>query len=109
MIRKVTYSCGALLGALAMAIAPGVAQAARSNAPQSAASPNQFICGFYKENGQAYYGHCDEPPPTWVVIHVDYNIFSGIPDTDMCVPPGATRLGYDWQVNNAWWTGRLCS
>ena len=100
MMRRLMYACGGLLAAVGVVIAPGAAQAD--------VAPAQFPCGFYEANGQAYWGHCDEPPPTWVIIRVDYYWATGLPDRDWCVPPGVTRLGYDFEVVSAWWTGRLC-
>lgn len=90
-----------------VAVMAAAAALAPSASAETTAVP-QYPCGFYEQNGQAYYGHCDEPPPTWVIIHVDYLSLSGKPDRDWCVPPGSTHLGAAWEVNNAWWTGRLC-
>jgi hypothetical protein len=69
-------------------------------------TPAAFRCGFYVDaNGKAWYGHCDAPPRTDVVIHVtDWN-----GDYDMCVKPGLTLLGTFPPVVGAAYTGRLCS
>ncbi|MFE7439676.1 DUF6355 family natural product biosynthesis protein [Streptomyces chartreusis] len=65
----------------------------------------QFRCGFYVgDDLTAYYGHCDAPPRTDIVIHVE-----GSSDYDMCVKPGVTRLGKWPTVSYAAYTGRLCS
>ena len=100
MTRRLRHTVGGLFAALALVIAPGVAQAD--------VVPAQFPCGYYEESGQAFWGHCDAPPPTWVIIHVDYYWAAGKPDRDWCVPPGITRLGYDWEVDSAWYTGNIC-
>jgi len=64
----------------------------------------QFRCGFYESGDWAYYGHCDAPPPTDVVINVRY--IGG--NFDQCVPPGLTVLGNSTVILGAAYTGRLC-
>lgn len=93
-----------LAGAMAsaMTLVPVGVAAAAPGSPGP--SPQQIRCGYYEVSGGAYYGHCDEPPRTDVIIHVD-TIYE---DYDLCVMPGTTTLGPALVVNNAWYTGRLC-
>jgi hypothetical protein len=63
----------------------------------------QFTCGFHWMDGIGYYGHCDAPPRTDIIIHVE-----GSSERDMCVKPGLTRLGTWPNVTGAYYTGRLC-
>ncbi|HSV66181.1 MAG TPA: DUF6355 family natural product biosynthesis protein [Mycobacteriales bacterium] len=86
------------LGALA-----GPAIAAPSARAGQPVGVQQFPCGYFWENGRGKYGHCDAPPRTDVVIHVDF-IFR--PDQDWCVKPGVTDLGPN--AINAWYIGQLC-
>jgi hypothetical protein len=84
--------------------APVIALATAGVAAATASSPEQLRCGYYESGGAAYYGHCDEPPRTDVIIHVD----TINDDYDLCVMPGLTVLGSALATNNAWYTGQLC-
>jgi hypothetical protein len=44
--------------------------AANTAAADEQRAAAQFRCGFYESGGSAYYGHCDAPPRTDIVIHV---------------------------------------
>ncbi|MEV0617560.1 DUF6355 family natural product biosynthesis protein [Nonomuraea sp. NPDC050404] len=97
----ITKSAIVAFAAATIAFAGTPASAATTTNTQAAA---QLQCGYYKdEGGLSWYGHCDTPPRTDVVIHVD-TIFA--PDYERCVKPGATRLGYG--IRGAWYTGKLC-
>ncbi|WP_410612861.1 DUF6355 family natural product biosynthesis protein [Amycolatopsis sp. lyj-109] len=91
------------LGAALFAGGPA-ATAATTHPGSSAIQPAQFTCGYHTINGWPYYGHCDAPPRTDIVINV-YNFLEG--DRTMCVKPGLTRLKqFD---TYAAYAGRLCS
>ncbi|MFI0446627.1 DUF6355 family natural product biosynthesis protein [Actinomadura sp. 6N118] len=69
----------------------------------------QFICGFHELSGTAYYGHCDAPPRTDIVIKVTYGPLGGTGSYNLCVKPGVTTLGPALVIWNAVYTGSRCS
>jgi Family of unknown function (DUF6355) len=98
----------ALLATVAMAgLLTVTGPATAAQAGDTSPTPAQFPCGFYERDGQAFYGHCDQPPPTWVIINVDVFDWVG-DDYTMCVPPGVTHLGSAFEVVGAWYIGRIC-
>jgi hypothetical protein len=82
--------------------------AANTAAADEQRAAAQFRCGFYESGGSAYYGHCDAPPRTDIVIHVTGE-FPNLTEYDMCVKPGVTYLGPATLISYAVYTGRLCS
>jgi hypothetical protein len=93
--------------AVAVALATAGLLSAGATASTAAADEQaaaQFTCGFHWGGDlYGYYGHCDAPPRTDIVIHVE-----GGNERDMCVKPGLTRLGKWPDVTYAAYTGRLC-
>jgi hypothetical protein len=87
---------------LAGAVAAPVIALATAGGAVAEPGVEQLRCGYYESDGTAYYGHCDEPPRTDVIIHVD-TIYD---DYDLCVRPGLTVLGSALETNNAWYTGQ---
>lgn len=83
----------------------GAAQAAPAD---TAGTLAQFRCGFHLLSDGAYYGHCDAPPRTDVIINVELGWGGDSGNYDMCVKPGLTRLGTFPSVWSARYTGRLC-
>ncbi|MCF6472683.1 hypothetical protein FAF44_30440 [Nonomuraea sp. MG754425] len=89
------------LAAATVALSGTPASAATSAGPEPAA----LRCGFYSSGFTAYYGHCDTPPRTDVIIRV-VTIFDSY---ELCVKPGVTTLGPYPQVRSAAYAGKLCS
>ncbi|WP_370948531.1 DUF6355 family natural product biosynthesis protein [Amycolatopsis sp. cg5] len=87
---------GLMVGAIAATAMVGAGSAA-------SATTNQLICGFHMESDGPWYGHCDAPPRTDVVIFVDQYLAA---DYKMCVRPGDHKLKP--LAVNAWYIGQLC-
>jgi hypothetical protein len=95
-------SAVAALIAAGLFSAAGPANAATTN---GGASAEQIRCGFYVGNdGTAYYGHCDAPPRTDIIINVKR--FGD--NFDVCVKPGTTRLGTTPPIIGAAYAHKLC-
>ena len=62
-------------------------------------------CGFYKDNVTAWYNHCTSDG-SHIWVQIDYA--SG-DDKYRCLGPGITDIGGANDINNAWYSGRLCS
>ncbi|MEQ4723764.1 DUF6355 family natural product biosynthesis protein [Nonomuraea sp. B19D2] len=88
------------LAAATVALAGTPASASTTADPETTA---QFRCGYYRDANGNWYGHCDAPPRTDVIIRVES--YTG--DYDMCVKPGLTKL--DAFAHYAYYVGRLCS
>ncbi|MGW0561577.1 DUF6355 family natural product biosynthesis protein [Streptomyces sp. NPDC003016] len=86
---------------LALMTTPGPAGAATHASEQALAKP----CGYSESGGFAWYNHCTTDGSR---IQIRLDAVGGI-DTNRCVGPGETRLGWAFEYRNAWYTGRLCS
>jgi hypothetical protein len=96
--RRVTTTLAALvtLGVVATAAA----------APASAATPSSsgWPCGYFEDGSSAWYNHCTDDGSA---IQIRVNYVAG-PDKNRCVGPKVTRLGFAYQIRDAWYTGKLC-
>ncbi|WP_256106653.1 DUF6355 family natural product biosynthesis protein [Streptomyces sp. ODS05-4] len=84
---------------LAVTAASGVAGAAPDTG-QVLAKP----CGYSESGGRAWYNHCTSDGSR---IQIRLDAVAGL-DTNRCVDPGETVLGWAFEYRNAYYTGRLC-
>lgn len=101
-VTRLRRRWAAIAGAtvLALMATTGPADAATQASEQALAKP----CGYSESGAFAWYNHCTTDGSR---IQIRLDAVAGF-DTNRCVDPGETRLGWAFEYRNAWYTGRLC-
>lgn len=74
--------------------------------PAAGAQPQLQKCGYYEDAVTAWYNHCtNDGSHIWV--YIDYTWPTS--DKERCLGPGITDIGGANEINNAWYSGRLCN
>ncbi|WP_073760408.1 DUF6355 family natural product biosynthesis protein [Streptomyces sp. CB03234] len=91
-------------GALAAVALSGTTLLAAS--PPAGAEGTVRKCGYYEDAVTAWYNHCTSDG-SHIWVYIDRAWPYG--DVERCLGPGITDIGGAREVNNAWYSGRLCN